>query len=43
MVLDGWTAYGGFEYEGGMAQTGLPERKAAHSRDRTVNGLLREE
>lgn len=43
MVLDGWTAYGGFEYEGGMTQPGQPDRLAEHSRDRAVNGLLREE
>jgi LysM repeat protein len=43
MVLDGWTAYGGFEYEGGMTQPGQPDRLAEHSRDRSVNGLLREE
>jgi hypothetical protein len=43
MVLDGWTAYGGFEYEGGMTQPGQPDREATHSRDRAVNGLLREE
>jgi LasA protease len=42
MVLDGWSAYGGFEYEGGMTQPGQPERKAAHSRDRAINGLLRQ-
>ena len=43
MVLDGWTAYGGFEYEGGMSRPGQPDREATHSRDRAVNGLLREE
>jgi LysM repeat protein len=43
MVLDGWTAYGGFEYEGGMTQPGKPAREARHSREREVNGLLREE
>ncbi len=43
MVLDGWTAYGGFEYEGGMTQPGQPDRLAEHSRDRAVNGLFREE
>jgi LasA protease len=43
MVLDGWTAYGGFEYEGGMTQPGQPDRLAEHSRDRAVNGLLRVE
>lgn len=43
MVLDGWTAYGGFEYEGGMTQPGQPDRLAEHSRDRAVNGLLRDE
>lgn len=43
MVLDGWIAYGGFEYEGGMTQPGQPDRLAEHSRDRAVNGLLREE
>jgi LysM repeat protein len=43
MVLDGWTAFGGFEYEGGMTRPGQPDREATHSRDRAVNGLLREE
>jgi LysM repeat protein len=43
MVLDGWTAYGGFEYEGGMTKPGQPDREATHSRDRAVNGLLWEE
>lgn len=41
MVLDGWTAYGGFEYEGGMRKPGQPDRVAGHSRDRAVNGLVR--
>ncbi len=43
MVLDGWQAYGSFEYEGGMTQPGKPAREANHSRDRAVNGLLRED
>lgn len=43
MVLDGWTAFGGFEYEGGMTQPGQSPREATHSRDRAVNGLLRED
>ena len=43
MVLDGWQAYGSFEYEGGMTQPGKPAREASHSRDRAVNGLLRED
>ncbi len=42
MVLDGWTAFGGFEYEGGMTQPGQPSREATHSRDRAINGLLRQ-
>jgi hypothetical protein len=40
MVLDGWTAYGGFEYEGGVGKPGMPDRVASHSRDREVNGLM---
>ncbi|MER2598857.1 MAG: LysM domain-containing protein [Caldilineales bacterium] len=43
MTLDGWAAYGGFEYEGGMRKPGQPDRLAEHSREREVNGLLREE
>ena len=43
MVLDGWTGFGSFEYEGGMTKPGQPDREAEHSRDRAVNGLLREE
>lgn len=40
MVLDGWTAYGGFEYEGGVGKPGMPDRVASHSRDREANGLM---
>ncbi len=39
MELDGWRAYGTFEYEGGMSKPGMPSREASHSRDREVNGL----
>lgn len=42
MTLDGWSAYGGFEYDGGMRKPGQPDRLAEHSREREVNGLLRE-
>lgn len=42
LVLDGWTAFGGFEYDGGLTKPGYPDRVASHSRQREVNGLLRE-
>jgi LysM repeat protein len=38
-VLDGWRAFGGFEYEGRLTKPGMPARQASHSRDREVNGL----
>ena len=43
LVLDGWTAYGDFEYFGGMRKPGQPDRLAEHSREREINGLMREE
>lgn len=39
MELDGWRAWGGFEYEGGMRKPGLVDREACHCRDRERNGL----
>jgi hypothetical protein len=42
MVLDGWAAFGGSENEGGMTQPGQPTRLTEHSRERAVNGLLRQ-
>jgi LysM repeat protein len=39
MNLDGWTAWGTFEYEGGMRKPGQVDREACHCRERERNGL----
>ncbi|MEA3337235.1 MAG: LysM peptidoglycan-binding domain-containing protein [Chloroflexota bacterium] len=38
-VMDGWQAWGDFEYDGGLLKAGEPAREACNCRDRLRNGL----